>query len=312
MHLELYSPAPGHSEIHRYNVAVADLITGSDAAMTASATPLALPDSINRLCKAAPEFKALQLILVNHFDFLCAVEQKGPDWHFYDRANTDLKFVANLFGGGIGLLTADLSINSPRELVGKRIAVLPRPSAVRAIVEILLRDGWGILDRVELLDGGPTSDSESFASGNSDVRVVTTIETKKGFKLVAPLPEGTNPSMNWIDIDQSAINRMTAASGVTFDRHVHPPLKDCVIQPSDQCARPEAGLVRFDKGLSAWEDTAPDVIGELLGLLVAEGNRWKKSTGSITFDVERLGNWAPLDESYIHQGARQFYSENGL
>ena len=312
MHLELYSPAPGHSEIHRYNVAVADLITGSDAAMTASATSLALPDSINRLSEVAPESKAVQLILVNHFDFLCAVEQKGPDWHSYDRANTDLKFVANLFGGGIGFLTADPTIKSPTELIGKRIAVLPRPSAVRAIAEIVLRDGWGILDRVELLDGGPASGSEASASGNSDVRVVTTIEAKKGYKLVAPLPEGTNPSMNWIDIDQPAINRMTAASGVTFDRHVHPPLKDCVIQPSDQGARPESGLVRFDKGLSAWEGTAPDVVAELLGLLVAEGNRWQESTGSVAFDAERLRNWSPLHDSYIHQGAKQFYSGNEL
>jgi len=310
LHIQLYSPAPGHTETHRHNVALADLITKSDVAMTASATSLALPDSINRLSDVAPQSKAAQLVLVNHFDFLCAVEQKGPDWHSYDRANTDLKYVANLFGGGIGFLTADPAIKSPNDVIGKRIAVLPRPSAVRAIAEIVLRDGWGILDQVELLDGPPALGSE--ASESADVLLVSTIETQGGYKLVAPLSEDTVPPMNWIDIDEQAIGRMTAATGVTFDRRVHPPIRDRAHLPSDQGAEPEAGLVRFDEGLSAWDNTAPGVVVELLGLFVAEGNRWSESTDSVPFDAKRLRNWSPLDDSYIHQGAKQFYSDNGL
>ncbi len=312
MHIKLYSPAPGHTETHRHNVALADLITKSDVAMTACATSLAWPDSINRLSDVAPESKAAQLVLVNHFDFLCAVEQKGPDWHSYDRANTDLKFVANLFGGGIGFLTADPVIKSPNDVIGKRIYVLARPSAVRAIAEIVLRDGWGILDQVELLDGQPALGSEASAIGNGDVLLVSTIETQGGYKLVAPLSEGTYPPMNWIDIDEQAINRMTAATGVTFDRRVHPPLKDRAHLPFDQGAEPEAGLVRFDEGLSAWDGTAPGVVAKLLSLFVAEGNRWNESTGSVPFDAKRLRNWSPLDDSYIHQGAKQFYTDNGL
>jgi hypothetical protein len=312
LHIEFYSPAPEHTETHRYNVALADLITESDAAMTASATSLALPDSVNRLSDVAPDSKATQLVLVNHFDFLCAVEQKGPDWHSYDRANTDLKFVANLFGSGIGFLTADPTIKSPNDLVGKRIAVLPRPSAVRAIAEIVLRDGWGILDQIELLDDRSASGSEASVSGSFDVRVVTTIEIQRGYKLVSTLSEGNDPSVNWIDVDDRAIDRMTAATGVTFDRLIHPPLRDGAIVPSDQGAQPEVGLVRFDEGLSAWDGTAPGVVAELLGLLIAEGSHWGESTGGMPFDAKRLRNWSPLDDSYIHQGAKQFYSDNGL
>lgn len=312
MHIDLYSPAPEQSETHRYNVALGDLISRSDVAMTATVTSLALPDSVNRLSDIGSEAKANQLVLVNHFDFLCAVEQKGPDWHSYDRANTDLKFVANLFGGGIGFLTADPAIKSPADIIGKSIAVLPRPSAIRAIAEIVLRDGWGILDQVELLDGQPAPSSEAAARGNADVRVVTTIETQAGYKLVAPLPEDSDLDMNWIDIDEQAIGRMTTAGRVAFDRLVHPPIKDRRIPPFDQGVQPEAGLVRFDEGLSAWDDTAPDIVAELLRLLAAGGKRWVESTGGVPFNAERLRNWSPLDDSYIHPGAKQFYLDSGL
>lgn len=292
-------------------MALGDLITQSDAAMTAVVTSLALPESVNRLSDVTPESRASHLILVNHFDFLCAVEQKGPDWHSYDRANTDLKFVANLFGAGIGFLTANPTIKSPDDIIGKCIAVLPRPSAIRAIAEIVLRDGWGILDQVELVDDQLAPGSEGNADSKVDVHVVTTIETNGGYKLVAPLPSGSDPSLNWVEIDERTIDRMTVASGVTFDRLIHPLLKDCAIPPFDQGTQLEAGLVRFDQGLSAWNDAAPDFVAELLGLLVAEANRWVKDTGGVPFDVERLRNWAPLDDSYIHEGAKQFYPNYG-
>ena len=107
----------------------------------AGVVAIPLPDSINAITD-----KRHELPIVTTVDFLPARDGTGPSWHAYHRANKDLKLVCALYEVAFGILVFRK---------GPRIGVPPRPSSVRVLTEALLRDGYGILDEVELVDLRP-------------------------------------------------------------------------------------------------------------------------------------------------------------
>lgn len=217
--LTIYSPAPAATPLHELNRRL--------FAPHASIVAMPLPDSINAITQ-----KRHHLPIVTTVDFLPARDRTGPSWHAYDRANKDLKLVCALYDVAFGIMAF-----APGDLKGRKIGVPPRPSSVRVLTEALLRDGWGILDDVELVDLRPHEVEPGRVHATS-------------WNL---LPEGTAPLLpylkgRWLDVGEDAIAAINEANAFKID------------------GVPAGGttLLSFKQGLAAWDSTEESVVVSVL------------------------------------------------
>jgi hypothetical protein len=213
--LAIYSPAPPTTALHELNCRLFEPF--------ARVVAMPLPDSINAITD-----KRHQLPIVTTVDFLPARDKTGPPWHAYERANTDLKLVCALYEVAFGILAFRK---------GPRIGVPPRPSSVRVLTEALLRDGWGILDEVELVDLRP-----------NEVGPDRVDATSWNLLLEGSVPLLPNLTGRWLNVSAEAIAAINNAN----------PFKIDGVQVG------ETTLLSFKQGLAAWDSTEGGVVRSLL------------------------------------------------
>jgi hypothetical protein len=211
----VYSPAPLATPLHDLNRRLFE--------PHARVVAVPLPDSINAIAR-----KSHQLPIVTTVDFLPARDGTGPSWHAYDRANKDLKLVCALYEVAFGILEFRK---------GPRIGVPPRPSSVRVLTEALLRDGWGILDEVELVDLRP-----------DEVRPDRVDATSWNLLLHGSEPLLPGLSGRWLNVDGDTIAAINEAN----------PFK------IEGVAVGGTTLLSFRQGLAAWDDTDENLVLSLL------------------------------------------------
>lgn len=297
MRVVIYSPAPVATPLHKAN---AELVSALDASFSLSAGIVAmpLPDSINTINTLAPQDRAFHLPIVTSVDFLPAIHRAGPGWHAYDRANTDLKMAAALYDVAFGVFAISGQISSPEDLRGKTIGVPPRPSSVRLLTEALLRDGWGILDAVELVDLPPPAVPDALSSGRIDATTWNLLTFGPG-KLAPAIPGLLQmPGAHWIDVDDQAVARINAAN----------PFKISQSQVrSERLAEPGARgatLLSFKQGLAVWSATPDMIVTEILERLTMRGG------GALS--PGDMADWPFATADLFHPAACAFFRRNGI
>jgi hypothetical protein len=225
----------------------------------------------------------LHLPIVTSVDFPLARAGAGPDWHAYTRSNSDLQFVARLYDVGVGVQTLDSNITAPEHLRGKRIGAPARPSAVRLLTEALLRDGWGVLGDVQLIDIAAGDVVDALERQEIDA---TTWNLLAPFNGPASLMLPTPPQARFIDIDAGALARLNAANAFALE---HTPAPD------------GARLLSFAQAIAAWNSTPADVVRALLDDLERSG------TNAIA-----MAEWPTLRRAEIHTAALSFFAERGI
>ena len=262
MRVVIYSPAPVVTPLHKANAELVNAVDASDT-LSAGIVAMPLPDSINAINALAPQDKALHLPIVTTVDFLPAIHRAGPGWHAYDRTNTDLKMASALYDVAFGVVAIEGQISFPEHLRGKKIGVPPRPSSVRLLTEALLRDGWGILDAVDLVDLPPSAVADALSSGRVNATTWNLLTFTPG--TLAPAIPGLlqMPGAHWIDVDDRAVARINATN----------PFKISQSQVrSDRTGAPgarDATLLSFKQGLAVWSTTPDDIVIEILERLAA-------------------------------------------
>jgi hypothetical protein len=211
--LAIYSPAPPTTALHELNCRLFEPF--------ARVVAMPLPDSINAITD-----KRHQLPIVTTVDFLPARDKTGPPWHAYERANTDLKLVCALYEVAFGILAFRK---------GPRIGVPPRPSSVRVLTEALLRDGWGILDEVELVDLRP-----------HEVGPERVDATSWNLLLEGSVPLLPNLKGSWLPVSEDAVAAINRSNPFKIDRI------------------PALNILSFKQGLAAWDSTEDSVVLSLL------------------------------------------------
>jgi hypothetical protein len=211
--------------LHALNADVARVINASVISMP-------LPESINTIARLPEAEKRHHLPIVTSVDFLPARDGTGPPWHAYDRANQDLKLVCALYDVAFGIMAF-----APGDLKGKKIGVPPRPSSVRVLTEALLRDGWGILDDVELVDLRPQEVGPARVQG-----------TSWNLLLEGSVPLLPNLKGRWLPVSEGAIAAINQAN----------PFKIEGVQAGGTT------LLSFKQGLAAWDSTEESVVVSVL------------------------------------------------
>lgn len=285
--LTIYSPAPPAIMLHDHNVALGEALQGCGIPNTV--VPEALPQSITQFSDASDDDKKYHLPIVTTIDFLPAIHHAGPAWHSYGRPYPDLKFVASLYDIAFGVLAFDDAIQSPADLRGKRIGAPPRPSAVRVYTEALFRDGWGLLEDVEIVDMKPSDLTAAVAGDAVDATTWNLIS------MPADGPRPMVPSLleiegaHWIPVDADAVQRLNEANGFEVARSVYSPAPGNAVD-----------LLSFRQALAAWEATPDETVSAILGCL-------KKNETPDT-----MATWPGLAAAYTHKAAQAFFASHGL
>lgn len=288
--LEITSPAPPTNPLHKLNLQLLEVMASDPSLIVPKMPAVALPESINKLVGLSSSDRARSLPIVTTVDFGPARTGSGPAWHSYDRKNADLKFVTRLYDVGFGIHLFDRANTSPtfEDLKGKRIAAPPRPSAVRMMTEALLRDGWGILDDVTLVDMVPTQIAAALAAGEID---------GTSWNLVLPMAAGMAPmmaapetSIHYIPVSIAEMERFNAAND--FSTGLAPML---------------AGgppLISFGQALAAWDDTDPALVNGTLRAMLATGGRFI----GYPANASEMKRWPLLPDEAVHPVAQRFYA----
>ncbi len=292
--LTIYSPAPPTIMLHRHNAAFGELLAACGIENTV--VPLALPQSINRAASMTGEEKKNDLPIVTTIDFLPAVEQGGPQWHAYDRANSDLKFVASLYDVVFGVLAFNENITSPSDLKGKRIGAPPRPSAVRLYTEALLQDGWGIIDDVEIIDMRPPDLADAIANKTIDATTWNLISISEG-GLEAMAPglldvEGAR----WIAVGEASVRAINAANVFKVEN-------TRIENPEGE----ETGLLSFRQALAAWDATPNETVSAILACMEQDD-----ASNIFPSVASEMAHWPDLAQKNVHAAALEFYSQRGV
>lgn len=283
--LTLYSPAPPDNPMHALNRKL-----GTSLAAVLPKQPevvaMALPQSIHHLAPLPSAVRGWHWPIMTSADFLPARAGTGPEWHAYPRACPDLTFVSALYEVGFGISRWDAAIRTPADLAGKRIAVPPRPSAVRLLAEALLHDGWGLAGQVELIDMPPGQVAGAARAGAIDATAWNLMVPGGPGMLDAALP----PGARFLPVDAGALERIHA---------VH----DFRLRTVDVGGQP---LLSFAQALAAWEESDAATIRAVLGHLA-------RGIGIAGFPQSpaAMRDWPALEPEAIHPAARAWYRAQG-
>lgn len=304
--LVIYSPAPANNMLHALNQDLGRAIQQHLQGVAATVVPVALPDSINTIAERPEAEKRHHLPIVTSVDFLPARDMTGVAWHAYHRANTDLKLVAALYDVAFGVLALDTAIVSPAGLKGKRIGVPPRPSSFRVISEALLRDAWGLLDDVELVDLRPNEVVEAVATGRIHATTWNFMSrTRDGFAPLLPELTQGRPA-HWLGVSAEQIAAINQANAFHIDG-VLVPAASIRIEGADQ---PLAAVtwLSMKQGLAAWDSTENATVASVLQCLLAHGIDYP----GLPDDLTAMLDWPALDEAQLHPGALAFFRRHGV
>ena len=292
--LTIYSPAPPTNPMHVLNQQLVRAAADFPGLSSIKLLAMALPESVNSIAGMPATARPTHLPIVTTVDFRLAREGAGPAWHNYWRANGDLKFVATLYAVGFGVQAANVDITEPGHLRGKRIGVPPRPSAVRLMTEALLRDGWGVLDDVTLVDLSPPQIAAALESGAIDAT---------SWNLLTPSPAGFQPMLP--DLWRSARGRYLAVSDDALDRiNAANPFR----LATSKAFPGELPLLSFAQALAAWDDTDTSQINALLACMEARGGQY----AGLPDDVAAMAQWPDLRSTEVHPVALEFYTARGF
>ncbi len=300
MDLVIYSPAPPQIMLHAHNSELGEILSACGAFSSVETPPVALPDSIKRINTLEAELRPFHLPIVTTLDYPTARENTAPHWHGYSRANSDLLFVASLYDVSFGVLAFSDDIQSPEDLIGKRIAVPARPSAVRWFAEALMRDGWGILDQVELVDTAPPELPAAIAEGRVDATAWNIMsETPEGFLPMMP-PLLDAPGAHWLGVSRETLEAINESNPFTTELvQVEP---GNVLGAETQPAEPVA-LLSFRQALTAWADTPDEVVSEIL-MCLSEASSGYGPGGD--FKAAAL-HWPGLTNEMMHPATKAFF-----
>lgn len=311
LHIEIFSPSPIQSSVHTIDIAPTILLNRFHSHVSASWRAIPVPASVHGIDKMPPEHKKHIFPILPSTDFLLARMGKGPDCHRYEREFTDLKFVATIGCITWGLSTFNPDIKTPEDLIGKKIGVEAEGGAPRVLSDAVLRDAWGIYDKVEIKDYHPPQVKIGLLSGDIDATFwIQTWETVDGFAC-SDMDILDERQVYWVGLSLEDIDRINRANPFKLHRQLMPRGS---IRATGQKADPpeDVGLPGFALSLCAWDDSEEELIYEMVRFLDEKSELWPDRVLGCPFSLARMAKFPGITEDMVHPGALRYYQEKAV
>jgi len=310
VHLDFISPGP-------INLVTTKLLNKFHPWITATSRAIPAPDHLHKIHTLPPELKKFTLPIMPNTDFTYAVQAGGPPEHKYEREFKDLKFIASKSVSSPGIFTLEQGIQTPEQLEGKRIGVVPKASSNWIWTYAILRDAWNIYDKVTLVTcPTPMHGIEKLISGEMDATmwgffIYETIDGN-GFSTRPSLKLLEGKKIHWISLSLEDVEKINRANPWKMGRLLMPKgsLKSegvIAIDPPN-----DVGLVDFTVAICAWDITDDDVVYELLKFLDEKAALWPEFSGGRPMSLARMSRYPGLTEDMVHPAALKYYKEKGI
>ena len=279
------------------------LINRCSGRLTATTLSDTLPERLNVFAHKSKAARSGAFVGVSSVDQKMAMEKIGPDWHAYVTAFPDLRFVGATNRFAHGLLTLDDTIRSVKDLAGKRMGLVMRPSSLRALQETVLISAWDIYDQITVREYLPGELAAALDGGAVDVVFMPVARVVNG-ELVSMNIDIHRKDIRWISLSPDDVVAATANTPVLAERVVFIPSAGTVNENEN------VGLITFDVAWFTFLSTSDDVVYEFAHAVHHVCPRLK--AGCAGRSMESLLRWPQLDPGLIHPGALRFYREAGV
>jgi TRAP-type uncharacterized transport system substrate-binding protein len=228
----------------------------------------------------------------------------------YNRKFTDMKFLCTVRVTGRGFLTYNPEIKTPKDLIGKRIAVAPPTSSMRVMSNTILRDAWGILDQVELKVHDLTSLKEALLGGEIDVAFEAQAwEGGDGrWSTTSSVMELIGEKQTyWLNISQEDADKVDQKNVWQLLRVAMP--KGSL--PGRNNPPEGVAIPAYVSTMVAWDTTEEEVAYELVKFLAGNAEAWSERT-NMPMSLDRFLQFPGLTEDMVHPGALSFYRAHNI
>ena len=228
----------------------------------------------------------------------------------WPRKMTDLKVVNLEFVSGMTLATYDSNIKTPQDLAGKKIGTFVKVAAPNALFFGLLKDAWGISDKVKLSYYRPMSMKDALVTGTVDAVFALNCTELNGGKFgEAPFSANVRGARKtyWINVTQDDIAKVNQKNPWESARMLVP--KDALGPGSPP---QDTGLITWGMGMIAWEDTPEEITYELVKFVYENRAEWSKRLRGTRMDRDSIIAWPGITKDMVHPGALKYYSEKGI
>lgn len=323
--LQFFSPAQPRTDAEIAVAYLADLFTKNHPYIHATWEYLPVPDSVHEADKLPPDVKKYTFVtFLPPTDFLTARAGGGPPQHKYNRAFTDLLFAAHL---GIRLgwtfLTRDPALAAdPKKLIGKTVGLLhamdsPIWGSPQLLSNALLRDAWGIIDEVNVIEAPMLVAVSMLDQGTVDACFwgQSTDMSDGTFTLPGPYISAFQATQYYfIPVTQEDVDKINAANIWKISLLNVPKGSIIVPGPPSEIVNPPEDITvpNFGGAWAPWEDTEEEVVYEMLRFINENADKIKADKIHLQVDPEGWAQWPGLTRDMVHPGALRFYEEQGI
>ena len=323
MNIEFYCPSSPRSDGEVLVEFLAKLLNELHPTLKASWQSVPVPDSLDAIDRLPPERRKHAFPLAcPTTDFLLARAGGGPPKHRYNRKYTDLMFAGAITRWGWTFLTPHPELASdPRKLAGRTVGVVHGPASEHwgsptLLSNAILRDAWGIHDRVKQVEVAVPDVGRAFAGKEVDAVFWGKADVCGG-QFVTPAPFVNLLRENqyyWLPLSPADVDRINAANAWKT-RLIKVPRGGVSLPgtPTGTINPPEdVAMADFCGALVAWADTEEEIVYDLLKFIADNAARFAAAKIHIAPDLESLPRFPGLTEDMVHPGARRYYREQGI
>ncbi len=286
-----------------YHSPVEQLIDRCSSWLSAETISDSLPERLNIFAFLPNEVRKNSFISMSSVDQKMAMEKTGPYWHAYFTAFPDIRFVGATQRRAHGVVTKDPEIHTPQDLVGKRIAVIPRPSSLRALQEIVLFKSWKIYDDVQIKEYLPEDMEQALENGAIDAMFLPVASIVNG-EARGRYIDLERDDLRWISLSASDVSAAVEDTPILAER--------VTITPPNGATNGdrEVGLITRDSAYFTFAETPDEVVYDFIQAMRFACPSSEEECEGLSMDT--MLRWPELTQSLVHPGALRYYREQGV
>jgi len=227
----------------------------------------------------------------------------------FKKKYTGLKYVAFLKSHGEGYVTLNPNIKTKEDLIGKRVAQGPRGGGLGLMADMVLRDCYGLYDKVEAKYMDYTAAKNALADGLVDAAYqwVDYVEGKYiPNRAITELM--LTRKVYFVPVTQKDIDRGRKASGLPYAVWLVPAKALGATQPKD--------LPMFFTANNNWccyEDVPSEYIYEFVKAIADNDKLFKNYFYEGALIQKKTIGQVPINnENDVHPGALKYFKEHGI
>jgi len=207
--------------------------------------------------------------------------------------------------------TTNPKINKPQDLIGKRIGVGERGSAFLAETQFLLRDCWGIWDKIKPEYLGFKAARDAFMDGLIDAVYCPGNMPGKGKFAIHPLMKTAiqlKKNLHFIELTKADLEKGSKAAG-------WPVSISSVPAKAIAGKLPRKKATVFHLQLMAWayEELPENIVYEVTKTAHQNIKKFNEAHAAMRIMSPEVMAWLPsVSEKDVHPGALKYYKEKGI